>query len=203
MNQKPIICCLDLEGVLVPEIWIAVANKTKIAELRLTTRDIPDYHALMRRRLKILRRHRIKLALIQKVIAGLAPLAGAKNFLDKLRAVRQTVVLSDTYYEFAMPLMKKLGYPSLFCNWLSTDREGYIADYHLRQENGKEKAVRALESAGFAVWAAGDSYNDITMLQAADRGILFKPPAKIAKEFPRFHVAKNHAELYRELTRVK
>src|SRR3989338_7375289 len=182
--MKTPICCLDLEGVLVPEIWIKVSEKTKIRELRLTTRDIPDYDALMKRRLKILRQHKIRLRDIEHVISKIEPLSGARRFLDKLRAETQVVILSDTYYEFAMPLMKKLGYPSLFCNWLSTDREGYIADYHLRQENGKEKAVRALESNGFAGWAAVDSYNDITMLQAADRGILFKPPAKIAKEFP-------------------
>ena len=193
------IICLDLEGVLVPEIWIKVSEKTKIKELRLTTRDIPDYDALMKRRLKILREHRIKLSLIQKVISTIEPLPGAKAFLDKLRAQRQVIILSDTYYEFAMPLMKKLGRPSLFCNWLSTDKQGFISNYHLRQSNGKEKAVKALQSIGFKVCAAGDSYNDITMLKAADKGVLFNPPGNIVKKFPKFKVTRNYGALFKEL----
>lgn len=193
------ICCLDLEGVLVPEIWIQVAEKTRIKELRLTTRDIPDYHELMRRRLKILREKKIKLSAIQAVIGRMQPLPGARRFLDALRAKHQVVILSDTYYEFATPLMKKLGYPSLFCNWLETDGAGFISNYVLRQENGKEKAVRALKSLDFEIRAAGDSYNDITMLKAADRGVLFNPPDKIRKEFPRFAVTKTYRELLKEL----
>lgn len=195
------IYCLDMEGVLVPEIWISVAKKTKVKELRLTTRDIPDYNVLMKRRLKILRREGIKLRDIQKVIGSMEPLPGAKKFLDKLRSKYQVIILSDTYYEFAMPLMKKLGYPALFCNWLSVDGRGFIKNYHLRQKNGKEKAVRALKSAGFKVSAAGDSYNDITMLKTADKGILFNPPLSIRKQFPRFRVAKTYNDLFRLLTK--
>ena len=193
------LCCLDLEGVLVPEIWIKVSEKTKIKELRLTTRDIPDYDALMKRRLRILRENKIKLRDIQKVIGTLQPLPGAKDFLNKLRSERQTVILSDTYYEFAMPLMKKLGFPVLFCNWLETDKNGVIVNYCLRQKNGKEKAVLGLKNIGFKVHAAGDSYNDITMLKAADKGVLFNPPANIAREFPQFKIAKNYNELLRVL----
>ena len=193
------VCCLDLEGVLVPEIWIQVSEKTKIKELRLTTRDVPDYDILMKRRLKILREHKIKLRDIQKVISNIQPLPGAKAFLDKLRSKRQAVILSDTYYEFAAPLMKKLGFPVLFCNWLETDSRGTISNYCLRQKNGKEKAVRALKNIGFKVIAAGDSYNDVAMLKAADKGVLFNPPANIRKEFPQFKVAKNYKELSKAL----
>ena len=189
------ICCLDLEGVLVPEIWIKVSEKTKIKELRLTTRDIPDYDVLMKRRLKILREHKIKLRDIQKVIGDVQPLPGAKAFLDKLRAERQVIILSDTYYEFATPLMRKLGFPALFCNWLETGKSGSILNYCLRQKDGKEKAVRGLKAIGFKVHAAGDSYNDITMLKAADKGVLFNPPANIVKEFPQFKVTKNYDQL--------
>ena len=193
--RNDIICCLDLEGVLVPEIWIQVAEKTRIKELRLTTREVPDYDALMRRRLKILKQHRIKLRDIQAVIAKINPLPNAKKFLDGLRRRDQTVILSDTYYEFAMPLMRKLDQPAIFCNWLKTDAKNYITDYILRQKNGKEEAVRGLKKIGFRVHAAGDSYNDIAMLKAADRGIWFNPPENIVKEFPKFKVAKNYDEL--------
>ncbi len=190
-----IISCLDLEGVLVPEIWIVVSKKTGIKELSLTTRDEPDYDKLMRRRLGILKTHRIKLRDIQSVISKIELLSGAKAFLDKLRAARQVVILSDTYYEFAMPLIKKLGYPMLWCNWLVVDSKGYIADYHLRQKNGKEKSVRGLRNLGYRVYAAGDSYNDLAMLKAADKGILFRPPVNIAKEFSKFKIAQNYAGL--------
>lgn len=195
------ICCLDLEGILVPEIWIHVSKKTKIRELSLTTRDVPDYDALMRRRLKILTRHRIRLRDIQRVIAGIRPLPEAKSFLDRLRARRQTLILSDTYYEFAMPLMKQLGYPALFCNWLSVDKKGFIKNYHLRQKDGKKQAVLALKRLGFKVCAVGDSYNDISMLRAAHQAVLFKPPANIAQEYPRFKIARNYKELLRVLAR--
>lgn len=191
------ICCLDLEGVLVPEIWIAVSERTKIPELRLTTRDIPDYDVLMKRRLGILKEHGIKLRDIQGVIASIRPLGGARAFLDRLRSKRQVVILSDTYYEFAMPLMKQLGYPALFCNELEVDRKGYIANYLLRQRSGKEKAVLALKKMGFKVFAAGDSYNDIAMLKAAHQGILFNPPPNIRKEHPEFQVAGNYEKLLR------
>ncbi|OIO39374.1 MAG: phosphoserine phosphatase [Candidatus Omnitrophica bacterium CG1_02_46_14] len=189
------ICCLDLEGVLVPEIWIKVSEKTKIKDLRLTTRDIPDYDALMKRRLAILRQNKIKLRDIQKVIASIQPLPGANAFLDKLRSLRQVIILSDTYYEFAMPLMKKLAFPTLFCNRLETDKDGFISRYLLRQTTGKEKAVQGLKTMNFRVHAAGDSYNDIAMLKAADKGVLFDPPPNIVKEFPQFSAAKNYKEL--------
>ena len=189
------ITCLDLEGVLVPEIWIGVAQKTGIADLRFTTRDIPDYDVLMRRRLAILRKEGIRLADIQKVISRLKPLPGARVFLDELRSRSQVLILSDTFEEFAKPLMEKLGMPTLFCNSLKIDKKGFISGYTLRQKNGKEKAVRALHSIGYRVHAAGDSYNDITMLKAADKGVLFNPPANIRKEYPRFKVAVNYPQL--------
>ena len=193
------ICCLDLEGVLAPEIWVNVAKKTSIDALKITTREEPNYDLLMKRRLAILRKNGVKLRDIQKVISGLKPLPGAKRFLDRLRAAHQVVILSDTYYEFAGPLMEKLGRPAIFCNWLSTDSNGYIKAYHLRQVNGKEKSVRALRSLGFQVYAAGDSYNDIAMLKAADKGVLFNPPANIGREFPKFRIAQNYEALLKEL----
>jgi phosphoserine/homoserine phosphotransferase len=195
-----IITCLDLEGVLVPEIWIAVAEKTRIAELRLTTRDLPDYDELMRRRIKILREHGIKLKDVQSVIAGIRPLPGARAFLDSLRAQHQVIVLSDTFYEFAGPLMEKLGFPTIFCNGLETDRKGFISGYRLRQRDGKRKSVLALKSLNFRTHAAGDSYNDVTMLQAAHRGVFFNPPAKIAAQFPKFPVTKSYPALLKALT---
>ncbi len=193
------IICLDLEGVLVPEIWIKVSEKTKIKELRLTTRDIPDYDVLMKRRIQILKENKIKLADIQKVISTIKPLPGAKKFLDGLRARRQVIILSDTFYEFAAPLMKQLGLPTLFCNFLSVDAKGFISGYRLRQQNGKEKAVKALQSIGFKVAAAGDSYNDLTMLGAAERGVLFNPPVTILKDYPQFNAVRSYKELEREL----
>ncbi len=193
------IVCLDMEGVLVPEIWIQVARKTKIKELKLTTRDIPDYDVLMKRRLKILKDADIKLTDVQKIIASMKPFPGARKFLDTLRAQRQVIVLSDTFYEFAMPLMRKLGFPALFCNWLETDRAGFIKNYRLRQKDGKTQAVRALKSIGFKVAAAGDSYNDIGMLKAADRGVLFNPPSKIVKEFPQFKITCDYRSLSKAL----
>ncbi|MBI4388091.1 MAG: bifunctional phosphoserine phosphatase/homoserine phosphotransferase ThrH [Candidatus Omnitrophica bacterium] len=197
--NSAIICCLDLEGVLIPEIWIKVSEKTGIKELRLTTRDEPNYDLLMKRRLAILREHKIKLRDIQKVISTIKPLPGANQFLNKLRSHAQVVILSDTYYEFAAPLLKQLGHPTLFCNWLETDRGGFIKNYHLRQRNGKEKSVRALKKLNFRVHAAGDSYNDVTMLQASHQGVLFNPPPSIRKEFPKFPVAMNYAELFKKL----
>ena len=189
------ICCLDLEGVLIPEIWINVAKKTGIKALEITTRDEPDYDKLMRYRLAILKKERIKLRDIQAVIRGMDPLPGAKQFLKKLQERYQVIILSDTYYEFAGPMMKKLGYPTLFCNWLSADKKGFIANYHLRQKSGKKEAVRAIRKLGFKVVAAGDSYNDVAMLRVADRGILFRPPAKIIRQFPRFKVTTTYPEL--------
>lgn len=199
-GEVMVICCLDLEGVLVPEIWIAVAEATGIEDLRLTTRDIPDYDVLMQRRLATLKRHDIKLSKIQEVIGTLRPLPGAKEFLDELRAQYQVIILSDTYYEFAEPLMRQLDWPTLFCNWLEIDDAGYIADYKLRQSNGKEKAVRGLQALGFKIRAAGDSYNDLTMLKAAERGVLFRPPASIVEEYPQFPVVEDHPGLMQALS---
>lgn len=193
------ICCLDLEGVLVPEIWIKVAEKTRIKELRLTTREIRDYDKLMKYRIGILRDKKIRLKDIQAVIASIKPLPGAKTFLDRLRAEREVIILSDTFYEFANPLMKQLGWPTLFCNYLEVDRKGFISGYHLRIKNGKEHAVRALKKLNFHVKAAGDSYNDLTMIHAADEGILFNPPSVIIKEYPKLPVVRTHSALLKKL----
>ena len=193
--------CLDMEGVLTPEIWVSVAEKTGIPELRRTTRDEPDYDKFMRRRISILKKHRITLRRIQGVIAAMRPLPGARGFLDKLRGRAPVAVLSDTYYEFAMPLMKKLGYPVLFCNGLSADRRGFISDYHLRQPNGKREAVLAFKRMGFWVAAGGDSYNDLAMLRAADRGVLFNPPPKIAEECRSIRTTNSYPDLLKELLR--
>ena len=190
------ICCLDLEGVLIPEIWINVAKKTGIKALEITTRDEPDYDKLMRFRLAILKKEKIKLCDIQAVIRRMNPLPGAREFLKKLQGKYQVIILSDTYYEFAGPMMKKLGYPTLFCNWLTTDKKGFIANYHLRQRNGKKEAVKGLRQLGFKIVAAGDSYNDIAMLRTADRGILFRPPSKIVREFQKFPVTNTYKELF-------
>ena len=189
------IVCLDLEGVLVPEIWIAFSQRTGIAEFSRTTRDEPDYDKLMHFRLQLLRRHGLKLADIQAVIAGLAPLDGAKDFLDDLRSCYQVVILSDTFYEFADPLMRQLGRPTLFCHRLVVDAEGYVAEYRLRQPDQKRAAVNALKSLNFRVIAAGDSYNDTGMLQAADAGFFIHPPAGIAAQFPQFTVHHDYVEL--------
>lgn len=189
------LACLDLEGVLVPEIWIAFAEKTGIEKLRLTTRDIPDYDQLMRGRLKILDEHKLKLSDIQAVIRTITPLEGAGKFLDWLRTEFQVIILSDTFYEFAGPLMAQLGYPTLFCNFLETDNTGRIVNYRLRQKDGKTKAVQALKSLNFQAIAAGDSYNDTGMLKIADAGIFFNPPSSIVKEFPQFKVTTNYDEL--------
>ncbi|MBW2241741.1 MAG: bifunctional phosphoserine phosphatase/homoserine phosphotransferase ThrH [Deltaproteobacteria bacterium] len=190
-----IIACLDLEGVLVPEIWIGVAERTGIEELRLTTRDIPDYDELMTRRLGILEKNDLGIADIQEVIAGLTPMDGARAFLDTLRERMQVVILSDTFYQFAKPLMRQLGWPTLFCHDLEIDGDGKIADYHLRQQDPKRKAVIAFRSLNFQTIAAGDSYNDTTMLGEADRGILFRPPENVIREFPQFPVCQGYDEL--------
>ncbi|MCH8157406.1 MAG: bifunctional phosphoserine phosphatase/homoserine phosphotransferase ThrH [Nitrospinae bacterium] len=188
------LACLDLEGVLIPEIWIAFAEKTGIEKLRLTTRDVPDYDALMRGRLKILDENNLKLADIQEVIGTLSPLDGAKDFLDWLKSEFQVIILSDTFYQFAGPFMKKLDHPTLFCNELLVDADGRITDYRLRQPDGKTKAVTALKGLNFQVIAAGDSYNDTGMLKIADAGILFCPPDNVVKEFPQFPVTRNYDE---------
>jgi phosphoserine/homoserine phosphotransferase len=192
----PVIACLDLEGVLVPEIWINVAEKTGITELRRTTRDEPDYDKLMRARLAILEREKLGLRDIQAVIATIAPLEGAPQFLDWLRAqVSSVIILSDTFAEFAQPLMAQLGWPALFCNSLVVDAGGRIRDYTLRIADGKRKAVAALKSIHFRIAAAGDSYNDTTMLAEADAGILFRPPDNVIRDFPHFPVTRTYDEL--------
>ncbi len=195
MSCKPTLIATDLEGVLVPEIWIAVAEKTGIERLRLTTRDIPDYDQLMRGRIQILREHRLTLVDIQDVIATIDPLPGALDFLNWARAHTQIIILSDTFYEFAAPLMLKLGRPTLFCNSLAIDQENTIIGYYLRQQDSKKHSVLALKGLEFRVLAVGDSYNDTTMLGAADAGILFRPPANVIAEFPQFPVLREYDEL--------
>lgn len=188
----PTILASDMEGVLTPEIWIAVAERTGIERLRLTTRDIPDYDELMRGRLAILREHGLRLADIQQVIATIAPLPGAAQFVRQVRERAQLIILSDTFYEFAAPLMAQLELPTLFCHRLKVDADGMIAGYHLRLPDSKTAAVRALRGIGFRVVAVGDSYNDTGMLAAADTGVLFCPPANVAAEFPHFPVATSY-----------
>jgi len=200
--HKPTILASDLEGVLVPEIWIAVAERTGIERLRLTTRDIPDYDELMRGRIAILREHKLTLADIQAVIAAVDPLPGALEFLEWARVQMQVIILSDTFYEFAAPLMVKLGQPVLFCNAIEVDADNHIAGYQLRQTDGKRKAVTALKSLDFHVIAMGDSYNDTTMLGEADAGILFRPPANIVAEFPQFPVLYEYDRLREHLVSV-
>lgn len=188
------IVCLDLEGVLVPEIWISFAEKTGIEELRLTTRDVPDYDVLMKRRLAILKEHKLTLKDIQRVIGALSPLEGALDFLNSLRHKTQVIILSDTFTEFAKPLMEKLGWPSIFCNSLVVDTNNMIIDYTLRQQDGKRKAVEALQSIGFTVFAGGDSYNDLSMIKTADSGALFRAPQRIIAEEPALPSAEEYAE---------
>ena len=187
--------CLDLEGVLVPEIWIAVSEKIGLRELRLTTRDISDYDELMSHRLGILNRAGIVLKDIQNIIETLEPLEGALDFSRKLRRETQLIILSDTFEQFATPLMNKLELPTIFCNTLVVEESGRIASYHMRQSDGKRKAVEAFRSMGLRILAAGDSYNDITMLKAAHQGMLFRAPEAIKEEFPDFAPAETYQEL--------
>ena len=189
------IVCTDLEGVFTPEIWINVAEKTGIAELRLTTRDIPDYDVLMKKRLAILNENKLKLKNITDVIDTMQPLEGAGEFLSWLRAQTQVIVVSDTYVEFARPLMKKLGWPTLFCHHLTVDPAGTILNYNLRQKDSKFRAVQALKKLNFNVLSIGDSYNDITMLTEADHGFLYRPPERVKKEFSQFPVSYTYDEL--------
>ena len=194
--------CLDLEGVLVPEIWIAFAERTGIPELRRTTRDEPDYDKLMRGRLALLQQHRLGLPDIQKVIVGMGPMAGAREFLDALRLDFQVIILSDTFYEFAMPLMQQLGLPTLFCHRLLSDERGYVTDYRLRMPNQKQESVRRFKELNFKVIAAGDSYNDTAMLGEAHAGILFHPPENVIREFPQFPVTLSYAEMDAEIRKA-
>ncbi len=196
------IVCLDLEGVLVPEIWIEFARRTGIPELRRTTRDEPDYDKLMSFRLGILREHKLGLPDIQKVIADMGPMPGAREFLDALRERYQVIILSDTFYEFAHPLMRQLGWPTLFCHSLETDAVGMLVAYHLRMPNQKQEAVKRLKELNFQVVAAGDSYNDTAMLGEAHAGILFHPPENVIAEFPQFPVTLSYAEMRTEIDKA-
>lgn len=200
--QKPIVVCLDLEGVLVPEIWINVAIKTGIEDLKITTREMPDYDKLMRQRLKILDRHTLKIGDIQGVITKMGPLDGATEFLAWLRERCQLIILSDTFYQFAQPLMRQLGFPTLFCNQLEIDGSGRIVNYHMRMQDPKKHAVAALKSLNFFTLAAGDSYNDTAMLGEADAGLFFRPPEHLPKEFPQFPVTQTYGELQEQFARA-
>ena len=196
------IACLDLEGVLVPEIWIAFAEKTGIESLRATTRDIPDYDVLMQQRLRILDEHGLKLADIQQVIATLKPLDGAIEFVNWLRERFQVVILSDTFYEFSQPLMRQLGFPTLLCHRLITDESDRVAGYQLRQKDPKRQSVLAFKTLYYRVIAAGDSYNENTMLAEADRGILFHAPDNVIREFPQFPAVHTFEDLKREFIKA-
>ncbi len=196
------IACLDLEGVLLPEIWIEFANASGIDELRVTTRDIPDYDELMQLRLSILDNHGLGIREIQDVIAGLSPLEGAADFLDWLRARFQVVILSDTFYQFAGPLMAQLGNPTLLCHNLEVNDQGRVTGYRLRQADPKRQAVIALKSLYYRTIAAGDSYNDTAMLEEAHAGILFCPPQRVIDEFPQYPVANNYREFQAEFLRA-
>lgn len=193
------IACLDLEGVLLPEIWIKFAEKTGVEELKLTTRDIPNYDELMNKRLNILRKNNFKLSDIKDVISTLEPLEGAIEFHQWLRSNFEVIILSDTFYQFVGPLMKKLDYPTLFCHQLVIDSNDSISGYKLRQANGKQEAVKALQKLNFKIVAAGDSYNDIGMLKQADMGILFDPPENVVNDYPQFPVSKNYSEFKKML----
>jgi phosphoserine/homoserine phosphotransferase len=200
--QKPVIVCLDLEGVLVPEIWINVALKTGIEELKITTREMPDYDKLMKQRLAILDRNNLRIGDIQEVIGTMGPLEGAPEFIRWLHDRCQVIILSDTFYQFAFPLMKQLGFPTLFCNQLEIDGAGRIADYHMRMQNQKKHSVAAFKSLNFFTMAAGDAYNDTAMLGEADAGFFFRPPDHLPKEFPQFPVVQTYGELQERLTKA-
>jgi phosphoserine/homoserine phosphotransferase len=191
------IVCLDMEGVLVPEIWIEFAEKTGIEALKATTRDIPDYDVLMKQRLGILAEHKLTLKDIQEVIATLSPMEGAVEFLDSLREQYQLVILSDTFYEFAKPLVEQMKWPTIFCHKLLVDDDGSVTDYKIRQKDPKRMSVRSLKSLNFKVYAAGDSYNDTTMLEEADAGFLFRAPTNVIEEFPQYRVTNEYSELRR------
>ena len=189
------VVCLDLEGVLVPEIWIKFAEKTGIDALKATTRDIPDYDELMQQRLRLLDENNLDLAAIQAVIAELSPMPGAREFLDSLREKFQVIILSDTFYEFARPLMAQLAWPTLFCHKLEVSGDGRVTDYLLRQKDPKRQSVKALKQLKYTVFAAGDSYNDTTMLEEADAGFLFRAPQNVIDEFPQYKVTTEYTEL--------
>ncbi len=192
MSVRPLIVAMDLEGVLIPEVWIAFAEKTGIAELRLTTRDISDYDVLMQRRLAILKENNLKLTDIQTVIAEMELLPGALEYMTWLRQRYQCIILSDTFYQFATPFMQKLGWPTLFCNSLEVDAAGNICNYRMRIMDAKRQAVLALKQLNFSVIAMGDSYNDTAMLAEAELGILFRPSANVQQQFPQFPLATEY-----------
>ena len=196
------IVCLDLEGVLIPEIWIEFSQRTGIPELAKTTRDEPDYDKLMRGRIEILNRKGLGLPDIQQAIDAVRPLAGSREFLDWLRGYCQVVILSDTYYQFAAPLMRQLGYPTLFCNELIVDDTGRVRDYRLRMPDQKRASVKAFKGLNFHTIAAGDSYNDTNMLAEAHAGILFRPPANVIAEFPQFPVTTGYDDLRAEIIKA-
>ncbi len=196
------LACLDLEGVLIPEIWVNFADKTGISALRATTRDVPDYDVLMRQRLRILDEHGYGLPDIQAVIDTLSPLDGAREFIDWLRERFQVVILSDTYYEFAMPLMRQLGYPTLLCHKLEVNEHGKVVDYILRQKDPKRMSVKAFHSLNYRVIATGDSYNDTSMLSEADAGILFSAPDNVKREFPQFPAVETYEDLKKEFIKA-
>lgn len=191
--------CLDLEGVLVPEIWVAFAEASKIPELKKTTRDEPDYDKLMRWRLSVLKEHGLGLKEIQETIASIDPLPGAKEFLDELRSFAQMIIISDTFTEFAQPLMKKLGWPTIFCNSLVVAEDGEITDYKMRVENSKLTTVRALQSIGFETVASGDSYNDLGMILAGKSGFLFRTTEQIKADYPQIPALETYEELLNAL----
>ena len=195
------IICLDLEGVLVPEIWVSLAERTKIKDLFLTTRDIEDYSELMDHRLKIFKREGLKIEDIHEAVNALEPFDGAKDFLDILSNDFQVVILSDTFYEIASPLFNKLGNPTVFCHHLDISKNGVIEGYKLRIENQKKRAVEAFHKLGFSVYAAGDSYNDIGMLKEADLGVLFSAPSELMKKYKYFKTANNYSQLKKLLTK--
>lgn len=197
------ILCLDLEGVLVPEVWINVANATGVDEFRLTTRDVADYDVLMKHRLQMLDKHHLRLGDIEKIIDSMEPLPGAPEFVDWLGEHYQLAILSDTYYEFATPMMHKLGWPMLLCHRLKVDAEGRISGYHLRQKDPKRQAVKAFKALNFKTVAAGDSYNDTTMLEEADIGAFFRPSDEVAAKFPQYPIISDYEEFRTFLKKTK
>ena len=196
------ITCLDMEGVLVPEIWVEFARESGIPELKRTTRDEPDYDKLMKWRLSVLREHGLGLKEIQQTIARIDPLPGAKEFLDQLRSETQTIILSDTFEEFAQPLMKKLGWPTIFCNSLEVDGEGFISGVKMRCAHSKLTTVRGLQSIGFDTIASGDSYNDLEMIEASKAGFLFRTTEQIKREYPHLPAFEDYAELLNAIEHV-
>ena len=201
MNKMEI-ACLDLEGVLVPEIWIGFAEKTGITEFRATTRDIPDYDVLMKQRLKLLKENKLGLSDIQEVISTMSPMEGAVDFVAWLKERFQLVILSDTFYEFSEPLMRQLNFPTLLCHRLIVDSNGFITDYKLRQKDPKRQCVKAFHNLNFRVIASGDSYNDTTMLSEAEAGILFRAPRNVVDEFPQYPSVENYEDLKKEFIKA-